>query len=158
MAFAIAYPQINGHRYSFASIEATFNGISTLGITSINYGDKLNPGKVYGTAPQVIGRTRGKNEPTADFEMLKLEFENLRQTLGPNGDGNGYGETPFDITCAYTESIGTTTDTVYQARITGADASNTEGTDATKMKVTLDPLRILLNGATIATALSPMGI
>ena len=46
MAIPISYPLINGHRYSWASVELTFaNGPVIRGVKSIDYGDELTPGK-----------------------------------------------------------------------------------------------------------------
>lgn len=158
MAFQIDYPLINGHRYSFASVEAQFNGLPILGIKSINYSPELIPGKVYGSAPQKIGRTRGKEDSSCDFEMLRLEFENLKETLGQQGVG--FGETPFDIIVQFAElpSSPVVTDTIVGFRIGKPEASNADGTDASMIKVSGDPMRVLLGGVPIATPFAPIGI
>ncbi len=148
MPYEIQYPLINGHRFSFASIEATFGSAGVIvGIKSINYSTELTPGDVYGTAPQKIGRTRGKANSSSDCEMLRLEFENLRGTLGPGSDGTGYGETSFDITVQYAEDgQPTITDTVIGNRITKVDLSNTDGTDPSACKLTHNTMQIWLGG------------
>ncbi len=158
MPFNIEYPLVNGHRYSFASVEAQFNGLPILGIKSINYSPELMPGKVYGSAPQKIGRTRGKEDSSADFEMLRLEFENLKETLG--NQGVGFGETAFDIVVQFAEipNSPVVTDTLIGFRITKPDLSNADGTDPSMVKVTGDPMRILLGGVPIATPVAPIGI
>lgn len=160
MPYQIEYPLINGHRFSWASIEAQFGDAGLIiGLKSINYSPKLDPGKVYGTAPQKIGRTRGKADETADCEMLRLEFENLKETLG--NQGIGYGETAFDIVVQFHEDGGPTlTDTIIGCRITAVDLSNADGTDASMAKLTLDPMRIWLGKSehSISTPVAPVGI
>lgn len=160
MPFQIDYPLINGHRYSFASVEAQFNGLPILGIKSINYSPELMPGKVYGSAPQKIGRTRGKEDSSADFEMLRLEFENLKETLGFQANGTGFGESAFDIVVQYAElpNSPVVTDTLIGNRITKVDLQNADGTDASMAKCTIDPMRILLGNMSIATPVAPIGI
>lgn len=146
MPFLIEYPLINGHRFSFASVEALFGAAGLIiGLRSINYKATLTPGDVYGTAPQKIGRTRGKNESTSDCEMLRLEFENLKETLGQAGVG--YGETAFDIVVQYRElNQPVITDTIIGARITDVDLQNADGTDASACKLDLNVMQIWLGG------------
>jgi len=158
MPFQISYPEINGHRFSFASVEAQFNGIPTLGITSINYKPSLSPGKVYGSAPQKIGRTRGKEDSTCDYEMLRLEHENLIESLVATG--LGYGEDAFEIIVQFAElpNSPVVTDTIVGFRITDVDFSNQDGTDASMAKVTGDPMRVLPGGRQIVTPVAPIGI
>ncbi len=150
--FQIEYPLINGHRFSWASVEAQFGSVGLIiGIKSINYSPELMPGKVYGTAPQKIGRTRGKEDSSADCEMLRLEFENLKETLG--NSGVGYGETAFDIVVQYREEgQPVVTDTLIGNRITKVDLQNADGTDPSCAKLTLDPMRIWLGGQNQAIA------
>lgn len=149
------YPLVNGHRYSWVSINAVFGNvpIPILGIKSINYSSKLTPGKVRGTAPQVIGRTRGEHDAAGDFEMLRLEWELFKAQLGIGG--MGFGETSFPIVVQYAEVVipvpsPVITDTILGCRITENAASNQEGTDPSMVKCTLDVLDVLWNGASIA--------
>jgi len=157
MPLLVPYPLINGHRYSFASVEALFNGIAYLGISELNYKPSLKAGMVYGSRPQPLGRTRGKQEHTVSFKMYRLEFELFKATLvNINGAGIGFGETPFDIVATFAE-LGqpVTTDTIVSARIEEADLSNADGTDASVVNVTCSCMQILLNGAPIAL---PIGV
>jgi hypothetical protein len=152
MPTPISYPLINGHRYSFASIEAIFNNIPFIGFTAVNYKPSLKAGMVYGSRPQPIGRTRGKAEFTFDFEMYRLEFEIFKASLvSVAGPGNGFGEVSFRTVVQYSE-IGQSvvTDTMVGARIEEADLSNADGTDPSKVKCTCSCMDILLNGVPIA--------
>lgn len=156
--YPISYPQINGHRFAFASIELFMNGLPlpALGIKSINYAQSLEPGDVYGSRPQKIGRTRGKQDASCDFEMYRLEWENLKTTLG--AAGIGYGEQPFDITVVWSELpfSPVITDAIIGVRITKAEFSNTEGTDASTVKLTGNVMRLIENGTGMIAA--PIGV
>ncbi len=112
---------------------------------------------VYGSRPQAIGRTRGKQELTFDFEMYRIEFEILKATLGVGGIG--FGETPFDTIVQYAE-LGqpVVTDSIISARIEEADLSNADGSDPSKVKCTCSAMQIYLNGVPIAIPAFPIGI
>jgi hypothetical protein len=152
MPLPISYPFINGHRYSFVSIEAIINNIPYIGFTAINYKPSLKAGMVYGSRPQPIGRTRGKAEFTFDFEMYRQEFELFKASLiSFAGPGVGYGEVAFGVVVQYSEKfLPVVTDTIVAARIEEVDLSNADGTDPSKAKCTCSCLDILLNGVPIA--------
>jgi len=139
----VSYPQINGHRYSFASIEAAFNGLLVPGFKSISYNDELTPADVYGTSSNKIGRTKGKQNAACTFVMYKEEFENLRITLGVTGVG--YGETQFDIILTYFE-VGQVpiTDIIQGCRVTKtSEDSNADSSDALTVSVECNVMRII---------------
>lgn len=146
------YPLINGHRYSFVSIEAIFNNIPFIGFSAVNYGPSLKASLVYGSRPQPIGRTRGKAEFKFDFEMYRLEFEFFKASLiSIKGPGVGFGEVSFRTVVQYGEfGQPTITDTIEGARIEEVDLSNADGTEPAKAKCTCSALDILLNGVPIA--------
>jgi hypothetical protein len=144
-------PIINGHRYSFASIELTANGRLYLGITRISYGSSLKPGRVRGTDSEVIGRTPGDADHRCEIEMLQREYQDLIDTLGP-----GFGLVPFDIQVQFAEPYpyeaeatttggpeGVTTHVIRECRIIDADFSGQDGIEANKGRVTLDPTTIV---------------
>lgn len=158
MSLPIVYPLINGHRYSFASIEAIFKALPIIGFKSINYDDSLEPGEVYGSRPQLLGATRGKQKASGDFEMYRLEFEFFKATLGVAGVG--YGEEYFDINVTFSEGAlqPVITDTLLGCRIKKAASGNTDGTDASMIKCDLFVTRVLLGKVPIATPSLPIGI
>lgn len=157
MGLPIQFPLINGHRYSFASIEALFNEIPMIGFKSLNYSDSLEPGEVYGSRAQLLGATHGKQKATADFEMYRLEWDFLIRTLGIAGVG--FGESYFDISVSYAEvNQPVVTDRLVGCRIKKVDASNTDGIDATLAKCELFVTRVLFNRVPIATPFFPLGI
>lgn len=153
----IMFPLINGHRYSFASIEARFNDIPIIGFKSINYDDSLEPGEIYGSRPQLLGATRGKQKASGDFEMYRLEFDLFKLSLGVGGIG--YGESYFDIKVTYAElAQPVVTDTLVGCRIKKVASANTDGTDPTAIKCDLFVTRVLFGGFPITTAAYPLGI
>lgn len=163
MAPPIPYPLINGHRYSFASIEARFNGIAIIGFKSLNYDDSLEPGEVYGSRPQLLGATRGKQKASGDFEMYRLEFELLKASLAAIPTGLGltpsFGEPYFKIVATYAEAgQPVVTDTLHGVRIKKAASGNTDGTDASLIKCDLFVTRVELGGVSIVGTNFPVGI
>lgn len=146
--YPIAYPLINGHRFSFASAEIFLPGnpLPVLGITAVNYSSELMPGKVWGTRSKPLGRTRGKADAKGDMEMLRLEWENLKFFLGVGGVA--FGVTAFDIQVVWSELpfSPVITDILVGCRITNDEYSNQEGTDPSKVKLTLDLMGLTTNG------------
>lgn len=152
--YPVQYPMINGHRYSWASIEFGFNnGAVMRGIKSIDYSHSLTPAKLTGTGPNPVGRTRGIYEVKATLEMYRVEYENLKATLGQSGVG--FGETAFPITVQYAD-VGqpVITDTLEGVRIVEPQFSGSEGSDPLTVKITLDPMRLLENGLPLYTPTS----
>ncbi len=154
LPIAIQYPLINGHRFSYASLEILLNGLPPmLGIKSANYSDELMPGDIYGTAPQILGQTRGKQKATFDFEIYLLEWEILRASLGFGGQG--YGESYWIAQFGFYE-IGQPPkqDLITGIRVNKVESANADGTDGSFVKVTCSALRIQqgARGDTIALA------
>jgi hypothetical protein len=147
-------PLINGHRYSYASIEVELNGTTMLALTSINYGSALTPGMLYGSDPAKVGRTPGKAQHRCDFELYRREFSHLIVSLGP-----AFGRVPFDIQVQYAENgdEGVTTDKVLGCRITDVDLGNKDGTEPSKVKVTCDPFNIQLGSLNLSIDLTKLG-
>lgn len=137
----VAIPNILGHYYSFASIEAVVNGQKIVGFTALDYSSMLEVGDVYGTRPQKLGTTRGKQNAEASCEMFLQDWENLRVTLG--AAGIGYGETRFAIVVQYAEvNTPVKTDILEGCRVTQVEYTNADGTDAAKVKLTLNVMRV----------------
>lgn len=142
------YPDVNGVRTSYCSIELGIDGLKLKGVTSINYREPGEIGKLRGTSPHPIGRTRGQVTPEGDIEMYRAEWDELLKKLTKNGTF-GYMELSWPVTVAYAEEISpetTVTDTLEGVRFLSPEVSNAEGTDAVKVKVTLDIMGILWNG------------
>jgi hypothetical protein len=145
MALGISYPEVNGHRTSYCSIELGIDGTRIKGVKSINYKDEVEIGELYGTSSNRIGRTRGRSKPGGDIEIYQAEWEEyLLPKLARNG-AIGFAELSWTITVTYSE-LGlsrTVTDRLIGVRFLSADKSNSEGTDALVVKCTLDVMRVM---------------
>ena len=127
---------INGKVYSWASLSIGILGERIIGVTAINYRDVGEIGEVRGAGPLVLGRTRGKVHGEGDMEMLREEWDALLPKLTGNGL-YGYQEIASDIMVARQEGTKVVTDRLPGARFHSAESSNSEGTDAAIIKVTL---------------------
>lgn len=150
MASAIQYPQGSGYRHSWASIEAKVAG-KVFYITSINYSRKRNRTMVRENHPDPVAKTRGSNEYSGDCEMLLAEFNALQAELINQANqqnlNGGYGDVQFQVVVQYSENnLDTVTDTLNGCTMDSTEASNSEGTDPTKRKFDLAPLKILFGG------------
>ena len=98
-----AYPLVNGHRVSPASLYVVMNNlpVAAAGIKSLDYSDTLDPGEVKGFSPQLSGRTRGTYSTNGSVELYAQEWENLRFSL--SGGIPGFMEVPFDIIVTFFE-------------------------------------------------------
>lgn len=150
------FPLVNGHAYSYASIEVTFADlpIPMISFKSINYEADLEPGEIRGSDPHVLGFTRGNHTVSGDAEIYRAAWEVLKRTLGAGGVG--YGEVFIDIAVTYWE-IGSpvVTDVLRNVRITKAQFQNQQGTDGSTVKLTFKMLELNENGAFLAVPISP---
>jgi hypothetical protein len=143
----VTTPFINGNRYSFASIDIIANGRLFVGATKIAYGSSLKPGKIRGSDAEVIGRTPGEADHRCELELLQREFHDLIGTLGP-----GFGLVRFDVQVQFAEDLpyenngyvteGVRTHSIIGVRIVDVDFHSEEGTEANKVRLTLDPVTI----------------
>lgn len=143
MAIVDPNPIINGYVYGYSSVEIQFGGWVFRGIKSIDYSHKRTPGKIRGTHPQILGRTRGQYEAEGSLVMWKHAWDRLRDGLG-----EGYLEVEFPICVTYSERgpLGTTVDILYACQIVDVSQSHSEGGDGLEVKLTLDIYMILENG------------
>lgn len=144
--FNAPVPAVNGHFYSFASLEFTAftpgGRLEIVAFKSINYGPETDASDVYGNRTQVIGQTRGRVKNTADCELYVQQWENLRTALG----GVSYGDVRFNIAVSYGE-VGSPvkTDRIFGARVMSTKYENADGTEAAAVKLTLHVFRIVEN-------------
>jgi len=139
------YPQVNGNRYSWASVEIAIGSLRFKGFKGIEYSNNLEPGEVRGTGPQKLGRTRGDLKPEASFEIYKQEYYLLIAALAVNGAG--FMETEFGIVVSYSDrNQPIITDEIIGCRIKKPAHSGSQGTDAMVVKVDLDIMMVIENG------------
>ncbi len=143
MATAVPYPLVNGNYHAFASIEVkTADGNIYTGVKAVNYKNSLKPTKVRGTNAEPIGRTRGDYDAEGDVEFYEQQGHQFLQALG-----NGYGEKPFDMTVTFSETgLDTIQHQLIGCRIEEVDSSNSQSTDASTIKFTLNVMKIKMDG------------
>lgn len=139
---SLAYPLINGNRYDFSSLEVDVAGLRIRGITALNYTDELEPGEVYGTSAQIIGRTRGQRRTSGSVTMHRAEADQLIAALG-----NGFMERSFNIAASYADTgQPLTRDELVGCRITRVQKDNAQGSDPTAVTFDLHILDMRHNG------------
>jgi hypothetical protein len=136
------YPMVNGHRYSFSSIEVDLDGRQHVGWSAVNFTDTLEPGIVRGTHAQILGRTRG--DYTCEASLTGY-VEEINEFLADLGDG--WMERIFDVTVTFAEANGPThTVEIRQCRIQSIAHAHAQGTDPLSVDMTLHPLVIIREG------------
>jgi hypothetical protein len=133
---------VNGQYYAYGDIEARITGLGSaltaalfVGVTAINYSDKLGRSYVRGTARAPLGATSGQYEASGDIEMHKPAADNLIRGLGPL-----WRQTPLTLTISYSAiglGFGVTTDILSGVYLTDLDAPNADGTESLKRKFSL---------------------
>lgn len=141
------YPDVNGIRTSFCSIRFDIDGLPVPGIDSINYRDTHEVGKIRGSSRKPIGRTFGNLDYEGDVEFYQAEWVSMVLPLLTLGGRRPFSSVSTTITVAYTE-VGLprdqiVTDVLVGARLVAPDQSNAQGTDATKVKLTLNLMDII---------------
>lgn len=147
---------INGIRYDVSSYMIKFNGrsLSTFGVKSLTYDDGLEPGEVYGTSPQKIGRTRGKYTSEASLELWADESIEFEDMIAPNG---GLGEIPFTIEVSISETGRTPIfDQIVGCRIKkrSMEMPASGGSDGASVKYELDVMFLTRNGKSLLSNLT----
>lgn len=143
----IAYPLINGHRFSFSSVEMTFGINKFIGVKSLNYKAMLEPAEVRGSRAQALGRTRGKYSCEGSVELYMQEWDELTTVL--SAQGVGIYEATFDIKVAYAELPASpiVMDVLAGVRLKGGERALADGSDeAITVKADLSILYIIENG------------
>ncbi len=148
---SLAFPLLNGHRYSFASVEATWAGRTYLGFKALDYSFELKPGVVRGASPFKLGRTRGTADSSGSMDMYMLELQDLIATLGP-----GFMEIAFPINVAFSEgpTSPVITHRLKAVRITKIGHSHKEGNDPLSTQCDLDIMDIDYSGLSPVNPLS----
>jgi hypothetical protein len=140
MAGVVLYPDVNGVRHSYASIELTFGPHILIGHKSIEYSRTRERGYVYGASPDPLGKTRGKNTYKGAIELFLAEYALVTSLPG-------YGDIPFPVVVTYsTNGLDVITDILLGCTLDSNEANHTEGTDGLTRKVELNPVKILFNG------------
>jgi hypothetical protein len=150
MIDVLPYPLINGYEPSFCSIEVKIVGSGVVlplpGIKAINYSDPLTRSTIYGHSVHPAGRTRGQLKPAGSIEFYKRQWTQVVDVLTSNGLW-GIAERSWGVTVMYGElGMTPTVDLLDGVSLHSPDMSNSEGTEASVVKCTLDIMAILWNG------------
>ncbi len=145
MAAPALYPDINGVRWDYSCVEVRIGVKPFRGVKSINYADGKEPGDVFGTGAQRIGRTRGQYKPEGSVELYEQEWRDLLAALPA---GVGYLEAVFPIIVTYQSSLtsGLNVDVLAGCQIKKVSSDRQEGSDAITVKLELDIMRIERDG------------
>ena len=155
---APSYPDVNGQKPDFFAlrmmIPGLYSGAFPIGITAVNFSDKLEKGKLRGNLPGLLAKTPGKYGAKSSLEMYMDDFYNgLLPFLGNLGLELGVGvgayEVPFDLDFQYSTATMVIPNTVQiiGASIGEPSDDQKEGQDPLKVKIELDePFGIVRNG------------
>lgn len=152
----IRYPDINGVRTSFCSIQFGIESIPIVGIKEINYEESQDVKPIYGTSRKPVGRPAGTVAYTGSIVVYQKEFYqvilpkllSLGVTQGITTGAWALVSAPIVI--AYSEEQSpedTVSDTLSGVRLMAPKASHSEGPDALTMSLTMSIMDILWNGA-----------
>jgi len=145
--------RVNGNQHSWGSIFLKFDGDRYFGFTAINFSDSRERVKAHGMGRHqgARGRSRGKydTEPVS-LTGWKGAVQQLRQALADAGDGESYGDTPFEIVVQYVEADDTPiTVTIEDCRWSKNSTADEEGPDPLKEEIEIDCMRIRRNTLTL---------
>jgi hypothetical protein len=146
------YPDINGVRQDYSCVTAIVGVKPFRGVKSVNYSDGAEPGDVYGTGAQRVGRTRGQYKPEGSIEFYEQEWRDFLAALPP---AIGYLEIVFPIFVAYQSTMVSPLnyDALYGCRIKKVESSRQEGSEALTVKLDLDIMRIERDGKQALTGM-----
>jgi hypothetical protein len=139
------YPDRNGNRTSYCSIEFGVNGTPIKGVKSINYKETLEIKKIKGTSAKPIGRNRGTSDFEGDIELYQAEWLALLPILTLGGTV-GFSELSHTVTVVYAELLSpgdTVIDRIQGVRFCPPEVANSEGGDLATYKVPLDIMDIV---------------
>ena len=138
----IAYPQINGCSFSYASIELNCDGQLFTAFESIDYGRKRTRDEIRGNHPDPLSKTIGENKYTASASIEVAEWYNFLNQLG-----TGYGDYFFLVTVTGNSPVlGVFQDIIKGCTIDEVTAQFKRGPSGLYKKIDLAPLKILENG------------
>ena len=125
-------PNINGNLYGHTSISCVIDDFQffVVGLKELNYDQKMDPGKAYGTSPYLLGRTSGQIECSGSMTLLKQEADQIKAKLGP-----GFMQRSWDMTVNYAETgLPMVSDKLVAIRITSDSVQSSAGNEPIHVK------------------------
>ncbi len=140
---------INGNEYSWASLSARFGGARLDGAKSIKYSDEIEGREaVYGASRKPRGRTRGRYKVgDCSLTLYLSDFKNLIASLG-----NGWGDVEGELVVHFEEGDEIHEHVLERVKLSGADHSAEEGTDAATVEIKLNVMDIRRDGLYLVAA------
>ena len=136
------FPIVNGRVYDFASCRFNLAGDFYRGVTSISYGNGLEPGEARGNDPVAFGTSTGQLKSDGSLEMQKASAQALRDALG-----DGYMKKTFFISVSYQEDgMPTLTDELIGVRIKKESDSPKVGNEPPTVKFDLYIQKVRYDG------------
>lgn len=128
---ALRYPLINGQRHSWAEVEIRVANSIILGVTKIDYSDKLDPALVRGAGPNIIAHTVGIQETSGSITLLLEEFNVLVEELQKINSAWKLAQFPIIVTYDNSGSgLSVVQDTIIGCRISEVKVGTTEAGSA----------------------------
>lgn len=142
-----AFPDVNGVKTSYCSIELVLRGVRLKGVKSINYRESHEIGKIRGISSHPIGRTRGMVDFEGDIELYHSEWLMLLPIL-TNGGLVGFAEVSSPVSITYSElpvapAYETVQDILEGVRLHSPESSAAEGVEAQVIKLSMSIMNIL---------------
>jgi len=106
-----AFPDINGTKTSYCSVELGIDGTRIKGVKSLNYRESHDIGMIRGLSSHPIGRTRGMVSFEGDIELYQADWLTLLPILTVAGKF-GFAELAHTIFSTYAEVVASPTETV----------------------------------------------
>jgi hypothetical protein len=143
-------PLVNGHLFSYASIEPFVNGLPVLGksIRSINYSETGARTKVRGGGQMALGRTAPQYDvENASLEILKEHLDAYLTALTGGNPNVGYMEVPHQIQVAYQDlNAPLVEDQLVGCVITGIEDGHSQSAEGLVVRVSLDVMYLIRGG------------
>jgi hypothetical protein len=145
--------RINGDVYSWGSIILKIEGDEFTGIFGIDYSQKRERSKQYGTgrAQKPRGRSKGKYSAEGKITVPRGTMADLINFLADKSeDGVSYGDVVFQMTVQYVEADETPMLVELEDCVIAEESvSDEEGNEGLKDEITLDIMGIKKNGKTL---------
>lgn len=134
-------PNVNGYKFSWASIKIKRGSGNVFGFKAINYGNSIEEGEVRGHGRQQLGRTRGNLKASGGITFLAEEFYEFIDELG-----DGYMDKVFDFVVSREEGDLIRTDELLGCRITEDPQEDENGVDGSEVALTLSIMEVIKDG------------
>lgn len=150
------YPDVNGLKPDFFALRmivpGLYSGAFPIGLTSVNFGDKLESGKLRGNLQSLLAKTSGKYTAKASLEMYMNDFYlGFLPFIGNLGLQQGIGA--YEVSFSLDLQFSTPNDPfpktaqIVSTRIGAPDDDHKEGQDPLKVKIELDePFAVVRQG------------